>query len=249
MTIEITQIEGPDDHKFDQAIRIYTSNLAPYLRQPPRVLRGILTKVASGTYGDQKYHMFLAKKDGEPAGMMTCNYFPDVNVGFAGYLVVAKAYRGQGVGTALYRNGCSAINSDARVRTGKQADALVYETDKLNVQDVKEMEEGVKRLNFFKAMGGYIMSGVDYYQPPLHKKDPPTGLYLMVHPFSQSLLSDLKPDWAGAVIRSIFQHVYRIETPLTESETERHLSKIVSSIQPASLRLIEVDVEFPPKTS
>lgn len=241
MVIEIAQIEGSGDSKFRDAIRVYSKNLESYLREPPRVLRNTLIRVENGSYGDQKYHMFLAKKADEPVGMVTVNYFPNVNVGFMGYIVVAKKYRGQGIGTALYRTSCSAINSDANARVGKQADALVYETDKVKVQDTKKMEEGVKRLHFFKAMGGYIVSGVDYYQPPLRKKDPPSGLYLMVHPFLKPPLFDLNSGWLIAVIRAIFQNVYRVDSPLTEDETEAFLGKIIASIQPASLRLVKDD--------
>ena len=238
MTIEIIKIERPDDSKFDQAMRIYTKNLKLCLRQPPRVLRHILDKVNDGDYGDQNYHIFLARKTDEPIGMMTLNYFPDVNVGFIGYIVIARKYWGQGIGRALYQKGRDQIDSDAYARNREKAAALVYEVSKINVHDKIEKQEDINRIRFFNSLGGYIIEGIKYYQPPLRKSDPPTSLYLMIHPFSETLLLNFKQDWVARLIRSIFEHVYRLECPLSETETEMHINKIIASIEPLNLHLL-----------
>jgi GNAT superfamily N-acetyltransferase len=164
---------------------------------------------------DLSWHLLVAERRGEVLGTASASYLGDVNVGLVGYVAVARAARGRGLGHRLRLKLRRLLERDARRVHGRDLKALVGEVRADNPWLVHVVRtEGALALDF------------DYLQPSLGARHPPVQLVLYYQP-----LHARRRSLAAAEVRrllyTIWRRGYRIGRPLSRLAFRRMLESLV----------------------
>jgi hypothetical protein len=160
---------------------------------------------------DLSWHLLVAERRGEVLGAASGSYLGNVNVGLVGYVAVARAARGRGLGHRLRLRLRRLLERDARRVHGRDLKALVGEVRADNPWLAHVVrEEGALALDF------------TYLQPSLGARHPPVELVLYYQPLHARRRSLAAPE-IRRLLYTIWRRGYRIGRPLSRLAFRRML--------------------------
>jgi GNAT superfamily N-acetyltransferase len=159
-----------------------------------------------------RWHGLLALDGGSIAGGVTYELYPASRCGFVTYLVVAPAWRQQGLGRRLFESAAKALyEAGALVALGEANDPRIHG------------DSARPRLARFERWGARVLD-VRYVQPSLGEglaRD--RGLCLIAHP--------PVPRIAGATVRAFIEEIYSVtEGGAPDPELEAVLAGIPEEV-------------------
>jgi GNAT superfamily N-acetyltransferase len=147
--------------------------------------------------GRAEDHIFLAAlKDGVFTGLARCQLVPALQLAILWYLATLASLRGQGLGAALYQ--------EVVLRTARNGlKALVLEVEiPENQPDPSLQALAVRRIQFYRRLGAFRLSGIHYLQY-VGEHQPPTPMHILVHqlqPLNAGAAFDLFQQFVGNAI-------------------------------------------------
>lgn len=124
-----------------------------------------------------KTHLLAAVDErGECVAMARYHFLPEDRIAVLWYLAVVPHLRGQGIGSACYR--------EILRRAAAGADAAVFEVEMPAHCDTPEAVAAARaRIRFYKRLGAYLLAGIDYLQEVGHGQAP-LPMHVMLHSLS-----------------------------------------------------------------
>ena len=160
----------------------------PDEREPLANMQHAEDRHAAGFDEGNTYRILLAIKAGVVLGGSICDYLVDPNCGIIGFLAVAAAARGSGIGAALHAATCAALEQDSRAsgRDGLSATLIELEDPRRTPQQDLAFDP-VARAMFWNRLG-YMALRFHYVQSALSPSQKPVlGLLLAARPADPAL--------------------------------------------------------------
>lgn len=132
---------------------------------------------------DPNYNVLLVKSPkGKVGGVLTFWNFPNFN--FAEYFAIRRSMRGIGLGSAALTNFLR-----------RNPKPLILEVEACDTTQAK------RRIKFYERLG-FVLTDINYLQPPVQAGDPPVPLTIMSYP------EDIPCNKQKLVKDQIFKRVY-----------------------------------------
>jgi GNAT superfamily N-acetyltransferase len=209
--VRVREIRAADDPAFEAAHRLLRRMFPRRELLPLREWAGTLLERHHRLWTDLSWHLLVAERHGEVVGAASGSYLGNLNVGLVGYVAVARAARGRGLGHRLRTGLRRLLERDARRVHGRSLKAMIGEVRSDNpwLGHVVR-EEGALALDF------------DYLQPSLGARHPPVELVLYYQPLHAPRRSLSTPE-VRRLLYTIWRRGYRIGRPLSQLVFRRML--------------------------
>jgi GNAT superfamily N-acetyltransferase len=165
--LEFKAVRRTNSGEFDQALQIYSSSFPPVETKPVSKVKKMLLK-------DKNYHLFVMVKDGSVVGISLLYVFKRLRSGLLDYMTIIPEFRGQGMGTELFRRTLNRFK-----RMCPNSIGLFLEVQKEDVEDLIERRIRKNRIRFYRGLGAKKVGNVDYLPPPQHGTNP-EEMHLMI---------------------------------------------------------------------
>jgi GNAT superfamily N-acetyltransferase len=187
--------------------------------------RHTLREREAGFESDTRWHLVVAEMAGAVIGVATGTYLGDVNTGVVGYLAVARAARGLGIGPKLR----------SRLRGRFRRDARQVRREPLRAV-VGEVRRGNPWLRTLIRRDRVLALNFGYFQPRLR----PGARSIRLILYYESL-DRVRHRLPTALIRRLlyttWQRIYRIARPLSNPAFRRMLAELDGRASIGKLRL------------
>jgi GNAT superfamily N-acetyltransferase len=171
--------------------------------------RDTLAERDAEVWSDVSWHLFVAERDGDVLGVATGTYLGNVNIGAIGYLVVAPAARGLGLGPRLRQRLKTAFRRDARRIRGTELAAVVGEVRRDNPW-----------LRHLVRRDDVIALDFPYYQPSLRRGESPVP-YVFYYEGVGEPRRTLRAKELSQLLYTIWRRIYRVARPMTSAAFRR----------------------------
>lgn len=198
--IRVREILSGRDPSFKPVMELYRRSFPPDEREPVWRIREWIHPLRLSAPGLKiARHLLVVERGDAPLGFSLFEFFCEVGMGFAVYLVVDPEERGKWLGQRLFNCSLERMRLDAGF-AGVPFHGCVLEVER--IEDAADEEDRVireRRLRLFHHLGARIITPT-YVQPALTPDLQPTPLNLM--------WLEQQP---GLQPQEIVQHFYRIE--------------------------------------
>jgi GNAT superfamily N-acetyltransferase len=209
--VRVREIRSAEDLALAEAHRLLRRMFPRRELLPVREWTSTLLERRHRLWTDLSWHLLVAECHGEVVGAASGSFLGNVNVGLVGYVAVARAARGRGLGHRLRTRLRRLLERDARRVHGRELKAIVGEVRADNPWLVHVVrEEGALALDF------------DYLQPSLGARHPPVSLVLYYQPLHARRRSLSAPE-VRRLLYTIWRRGYRIGRPLSRLAFRRML--------------------------
>jgi GNAT superfamily N-acetyltransferase len=183
-------------------------------RESLESIRDYLARKAAGWYGDNNYHVVVACDGDEPVGGVIFDYLAEAEAGVAEFLVVDRAWRGRGLGTALLAYLERTLADDAAARGRRPPRWLVAEmNDPFWPEPVEDSLDPFVRAAIWGRWGFHRLL-FPYVQPALAADKRPVHHLMLAIKF---LTGAVKEVGSATVVRAVHEYV-RWAMRITEPE-------------------------------
>ncbi|WP_338602800.1 GNAT family N-acetyltransferase [Sulfolobus tengchongensis] len=222
---DIVELTPQDEDMLEEMYSLY-QKLFPVKEEAETIenLKKYLSLKETSYYGQNNYHILIAKTEGKVIGFVIGDYYAEASVGIIEFLAVAEEFRGKGLGSMLEKAFVEKVSEDAK-KVGKEVKGILIE--------VEDIEKGMKNNSIlFWVNLGYKLIPIKYIQPPLSPgKHRAENLRLMYKPLDES--DEINGKTLLNAIKDYFKYAMSIDNP---EETEEY--KIMSSqIKASSISL------------
>jgi GNAT superfamily N-acetyltransferase len=184
-----------------EAFALYRDAFPEGERETRAAMESWMAKQASGVLLPDAYHMVAGCARGSVLCMASFHYLAAIRGGFLGYIVVAPAARGKGLGARFFGTVRDFLERDAASRSAKLR-AIYMELDR----EDPSIPETTRRLGFWKRLGVFPLDFAWQY-PPLHGGQPPAMMDLAAVRFEddpQRVSSVELCEASRAIYRSVY---------------------------------------------
>ena len=200
--ITVREIVDPRDPALTATYALLRTNFSRGERVDRREWTASLREREAGMLSDLAWHLIIAERDGEVLGLVSGTYVGSVNVGVVGYLAIAEAGRGEGLGTRL--------RNHLRRRFARDAERIAHRPLTGIIGEVSPGNPWLRRLARSPRV---LMLDFPYYQPRLRDDDDPSPFVLYIEAFGNARrripVAELKQ-----ILFAIWRRIYRIPRPL-----------------------------------
>lgn len=176
-------------------------------------IKDFLARKSEGWYGENNYHVLVAKQGSEIIGGSISDYFSDCKSAAIEFITVSEQHRGKKIGRLLLDKTISVLESDGELNL------VVAEIENPEVYDRASVISPVDRAVIWKRYG-FFRIDFDYIQPRLSDSQSPASfLWLIARSPDRRIKSSLVLD----VLKSYFELAMGIED--AESTTEYIFAK------------------------
>lgn len=191
--LEFEAVRTTNSAQFDRAMQIYSSSFPPVETKP-------VNKVEKMLLNDKDYHLFVMVKDGSVIGISLLYVFKKLRSGLLDYMAIIPEFRGQGIGTELFRRTLNRFK-----RMCPNSIGLFLEVQKEDVDDLIERRIRKNRIRFYRGLGAKKVGDVDYLLPPQHGTKP-EEMQLMILPTVE--VKSLSKEYLLNLIKTTYVKVY-----------------------------------------
>jgi GNAT superfamily N-acetyltransferase len=200
--IAIRELTEADDPAIGQAYRLLRRSFARHELMPLDEWRKSMRERTAGLWTDTAWHLIVAERDGAILGLVSGNYLGNVNVGMIGYLAVASAGRGLGLGSRLRRRLRECFHRDAEHISGEPLRGIVGEVSITNP--------------WLKVLAGrpaVLPLDMPYFQPRFYPADGPSP-FVFYYESVGRIRRRIPTSELRRILFAIWRRVYRIVRPL-----------------------------------
>jgi GNAT superfamily N-acetyltransferase len=176
--------------------------------------RDSLVERSAGLWADLCWHLVVAERGGRVIGAATGTYLGNVNIGFVGYLAVARGGRGEGLGSRLRSRLIQLFRRDARRIRRRALEALVGEVRSDNPW-----------LRHLVASPKVLALDFVYLQPRLRAGTHSVPLVLYYESM-RGPVSHLSATQVRQLLYTAWRRAYRIPRPLASPTFRRMLESL-----------------------
>lgn len=214
------EISDPSSPAFQEAYDLYDGEFPDSEKEPLAAFKKWLTNKAEGKLAPDNYHLLAVRKvaKGPLVAIASFHYVAAANIGFLGYLVVAEAWRGAGVGSQVFQEIKTILKEDGRNAGKDYPFGIFTELEWLDADDTGTED----RLRFWSKQNTLPLD-FDWRYPPLEKGKVSAKMYLAFCPFSKKDYLDIAE--ASKVVRAIYHSIY------SKDETDPDLQYVLQSIK------------------
>lgn len=169
---------------------------------------------SDGWYGQNHYHIVIAKDDDQIIGAAVCDYLADPNVGVIEFLLVSDACRGTGVGRALHDETQRLLERDAETRCSSRLAGIVIEmNDPYRVELRTDNMDPFRRAEIW-GKWGYRVLQFPYVQPALSDNQAPVDyLLLCIKPVGMDWNETIPTETVRQIVFGYLKWAMRIDDP------------------------------------
>ncbi len=208
--VRIREIISRTDPALPAAYALLNATFARHERVTLKEWRAVLREREEEVWTNFAWHLLIAEQQGQVVGLATGTFVGSANVAMIGYLAMAPAIRGGGIGTRLRERLRHAFERDAR-GLGRSLAAILGEVSHDNPW-----------LRALSRRPKVLVLDLPYYQPSLRFLDSssPFVLYYEAHGPARAYLPMLE---LRRILFAIWRDSYRLGRPLEHRAFRRML--------------------------
>lgn len=208
--VRLREITSRSDAALPAAYALLHATFARHERVTLREWRSVLREREEDVWTDFAWHLLVAEQRGEVVGLATGTFIGSVDVAMVGYLAMAPAIRGGGIGTRLRERLRHEFERDAR-RLGRPLAAIVGEVSHDNPW-----------LRTLARQPKVLVLDMPYYQPSLRFLDTASP-FVLYYESCGPVRSSLPMLELRRVLYALWRESYRLSRPLEHRAVRRML--------------------------
>jgi GNAT superfamily N-acetyltransferase len=164
----------------------------------------LLRLVPRGLHEPGGWVFHLAERRTETVGFATGLHVSPLGLAYIAYLAVAPTWRGQGVGTALFRS----LTETWKVARPRPPHWLFLEVERPELaRNQAELDQRLRRIRFYERLGCRFIRA-DFQAPPLGPDLPVVPYWIFMLPMQDP---DLGPKAIRTALADIYREVYSLD--------------------------------------